>query len=96
MTTKGQPKPAIELHIEELVLQGFGHTDQEIIARALERALTQLLAEGGLASWMTAHSEMSVVDAGSIELLPGTPAEIIGARVARTVYGGPPGGAKEK
>ncbi len=83
-----QPLQAIELHIEELILDGFASPDRAAIAEAVQRELTRLLMEDGLASWMDG-SAAPVVNVGSFEIAPGAALDIVGRQVAQAVYGGP-------
>ena len=77
---------AIELHVEELVLEGFAPAERHAVADAFERELSRLLAERGLPAAQEAAA--FDVDAGSVRLAPGTRASAAGAQLARAVYGG--------
>jgi len=66
----------IELNIEELVLHGFAPGDRYGIG---DRGVPQSLAQGG---------EVASVDGGAFEVAPGSKTEVVGAQVARAVYGG--------
>ena len=90
-----QPLQAIELHIEELILHGFASPDRAAIAEAVQRELTRLLGEGGLASWMSGDTAR-VVNVGSFEMTPGATPDIVGRQVAQAVYSGPPRSAGER
>ena len=79
---------AIELHVEELVLEGFAPSERHAVADAFERELTRLLAEHGLPSDAGANAESPSVDAGSVRLAPGARPHAAGAQIARAVYGG--------
>ena len=78
----------IELHIEELVLDGFAPGDRYGIADALERELTRLLTTHGLNPTQAARLEGTQLDAGTARLKPDSTPRTTGAEVARTVYGG--------
>ena len=82
-------KPArIELHIEELVLHGFAPGDRHAIGDAVERELTRLFAEQGLASSAMASGERAHVNAGEFHVAPASKAPAVGAQVAKAVHGG--------
>ena len=70
---------AIELHIDELVLEGFDARDRRAIADALQRELGQLLGEGG-GAWAPSAAER--VDAGTVAVGRSAPARDVGAAVA--------------
>ncbi len=79
--------PNIEIEIEELVLHGFAPGDRATIGEAVQRELTRLLAEQGLAS-MNRPIEIAHVNGGAFDVRPGAKSETIGAQIARKVYGG--------
>ncbi len=81
-------QPSMALHIEELVLHGFAPGDRQRLGEALQRELTRLLAGGGRPGWLAQGGEVARLDGGELTLTPGTPAETVGARVARAVYRG--------
>jgi hypothetical protein len=78
----------IELHIEELILHGFAPGDGHRIGAAVEAELTRLFVEQGVPPSLAQGGEMPRLDGGRFEVAPGSRAEVIGAQVARTVYGG--------
>lgn len=80
--------PSIELHVEELVLEGFAPADRHAVADAFERELTRLLGAHGLASSQLAGGATAQVDAGSVRVAPRGGAQAAGAQIARAVYGG--------
>lgn len=80
--------PAIELHVEELVLEGFAPAERHAVADAFERELTRLLTAHGLAHTPPASSASAQVDAGSVRLSQRGGAQAAGAQIARAVYGG--------
>ncbi len=82
-------KPGIvELHIEELVLDGFSPAERFRIGRAVEQELGRLFAERGLPPSLTREGEIPRLDGGTLEAKPGSGAEAMGARVAQAVYEG--------
>ena len=78
----------IELEIEELVLHGFASRDRHLIAEAIERELSRLLAEQGIPASMTQSHEITRLDGGSFEIEPNSKPEDFGSRVAEKIYGG--------
>jgi hypothetical protein len=78
----------IELHIEELVLHGFAHGDRYRIGEAVERELTRLLADRGVPQSLERGGEIASVDGGAFEVAQGSRAQVVGAQVAKAVYGG--------
>ena len=81
-------RPNIELHIEELVLEGFAPQMRQRIGASMERELARLFAEEGATGLLTRGGEMARLDGGSFQASPQMRAEAIGARVARSVYEG--------
>jgi len=80
--------PNIELHIEELMLEGFAPGDRLAIGAALVRELMRLFAEKGTPPGWQSGAALPRVDAGSITLSPEAKPDAIGGQVARAVYGG--------
>jgi hypothetical protein len=78
----------IDLHIEELVLEGFRPADRHRIGAAVERELARLLAERGLPAGLAQGTDLPRLDGGSFEAKPGARPEAVGRQVAGAVYGG--------
>ena len=78
----------IELHIEELVLHGFSPGDRYRIGEAVEQELTRLLADQGVPQSLAEVGEIASVDGGAFEVAPGARGDVVGAQVAKAVYGG--------
>ena len=78
----------IELHIEELVLEGFEHVDKHRIAEAVERELTNLFTERGIPRSLADGGEISRLNGGAFQVALNSRPETIGAKVAQAVYGG--------
>jgi hypothetical protein len=78
----------VELHIDELVLEGFSAGDRYRIGEALERELTRLFEERGVPGLLTSGKEIDRINGGSFEAAPGARAERVGTQVAGAVYGG--------
>jgi hypothetical protein len=80
-------RPAIDLHIEELVLHGLAPAERYHIADAVERHLALLFAAGG-AEFLSRDAEFERLNAGAFDVAPGSTPDAIGARVAQALYGG--------
>jgi hypothetical protein len=78
----------VNLHIEELVLHGFNPGDRHRIGDAVERELTRLIAEGGMPPSLAQAGAVDRIDAGKVEIAPGSRAENVGMKVAKAAYGG--------
>jgi hypothetical protein len=78
----------IELHIDELVLEGVDPGDRLAVADALRGELARLLAAGGLPGLQEADAEGSHLNRGTLQLRAGTLPRDTGAAVAQAVYRG--------
>lgn len=78
----------IELHIEELVLHGFARSDYRDIGEAVKSELSRLFTEQGVPPSLERGGRIDSLKDGDLKITPGSNAEVIGARVARAVYGG--------
>jgi hypothetical protein len=76
---------AIELHIEEVVLDGFARRDRHAIGDAIERELSRLLAERGIEG---SNSDRDHIDAGRFRAAAGAKPQAIGASIADCVHKG--------
>jgi hypothetical protein len=85
----------LDLHIGELVLHGtdgMSAGDRERIAADLERELTRLVAEHGVPPALAAGGSVHL-ESAALALPAGSPAEELGAAIARQAHGrifGPP------
>lgn len=78
----------IELHIDELRLHGLDPAHRVALARAVEQALTQLLAARGLPSTLHQEGVVAQLDGGALTLTPGAQPEALGAQLAQAIYAG--------
>ena len=78
----------IELNIEELVLHGFSPGDRYRIGEAVEQELTRLLADRGVPQSLERGREIANMDGGAFEVAQGSRPQVVGAQVAKAVYGG--------
>lgn len=76
----------VELHIEELVLHGF--PQDHLIGEAVERELSRLFTERGVPPSLARGGDLPHLDAGAFQINPELGAEAVGARIARSLYGG--------
>jgi hypothetical protein len=81
------PRPSIELHIGELVLDGFDPASRYAIGEAVERELTRLFVERGATTGLRDRA-VAELDGGALRMESNASAEEVGARVARAVFGG--------
>lgn len=77
----------LELHIEELILEGFAPESRHLIARAVEGELSRLFAEQGIPSWMSEGGEVARLDGGAFQSAPGSRPQATGVEIAQAVYG---------
>jgi hypothetical protein len=78
----------IELHIEELVLDGFEESSRRAIGEAVERELSRLFNEHGIPPSLENGGKIDSLDGGTFEMTPGLRAGTVGKRVAQAVYRG--------
>jgi hypothetical protein len=77
----------VEVHIEELVLHGFGAGDRLQIRDALEQELMRLLAEQGGWNLPNGQLEIERLNGGTFRVAPSGRPEGVGAEVARAIHG---------
>ena len=80
-----KPK-SIELHIEELVLDGFSGSGD--IKEAVEIELSRMLREQGSPRLLAESSEIESLQGGKFDVKESSRHDVIGAAVARSIYGG--------
>jgi len=80
--------PILELHIGELVLEGFPHLDQAELGAVVQQELARLLAERGLPTGLACGGEVPSLDGGEFQVKQGSQAPEIGVQIAQAVYGG--------
>jgi hypothetical protein len=78
----------VNLHIEELVLNGFSPGDRHRIGQAVEFELARLITEQGIPSSLSREGGVARMDGGRFNMWPNSGAEVIGGQVARSVYEG--------
>jgi len=78
----------VDLHIEELVLEGFRPSDRHRIGAAVERELGRLLAERGVPAALTTNADVPRLEGRSFTAPAGARPEAVGRQIAGAVYGG--------
>lgn len=81
-------KRNIELHIEELVLHGFAHSDRWGIGEAVERELSRLFIENDFLPSLEDNTHIHNLNGGEFAVAQGAKADIIGTLIAQSVYKG--------
>jgi hypothetical protein len=79
-------KPVLELTVDEMVLTGFPPRDRFLIADAMERELSALLAARGIPGLEGEPLSVEGLDAGKFKVRPGVRPNVIGRQVAQAVY----------
>ena len=80
-------RPTIELHIDELVLDGFDMSSGARIGAAMQRELSRLIFAGDLAQLATNPLDIEALNAGSFYLERDARPNYIGRQLAQRVYG---------
>lgn len=78
----------IELHIDELVLDGFAPDGRYAIQDAVVYGLTRLFAEGGLPPGLAEDRDVPHLDGGEFGVSRGGSAETIGLQIAQALHAG--------
>jgi hypothetical protein len=79
---------AINVQIDELVLQGFSPRDLYAIAEAIQRELRLLLETQGLPDGVRRSREHDTLRAPQATLPPSPRPDMTGVAIARAIYGG--------
>ena len=75
----------LELHIEELMLDGFDPRDRHRIADELQRSLTLLLSESQAGAIERQDGQIERLDAGTVSIPRGASSSDVGSRVAGAI-----------
>jgi hypothetical protein len=81
-------QPLVELHIEELVLDGFAPSERYGISDALERELAWLLGQQGIPNSLRSESAIDGIKGGAFNGAHNTKPPAIGRQIAQAVYQG--------
>ncbi|HEB98832.1 MAG TPA: hypothetical protein ENJ05_04945 [Thiotrichales bacterium] len=79
--------PTVDLHIEELVLEGFPHLDRNQLGTAIREALAHLIATQGIPASMAREGSIATLEGGTFTVPPGSNPQAIGEQIARAIYG---------
>ncbi len=82
------PRPSINLHIEELVLHGFAPGDRHGIGEAVQVELARLLSEQPLPTSLGKKNSLEHVNAGTIQLRKDARPGVVGGQIASAIHGG--------
>lgn len=78
----------LELHIEELILQGFPGCDRDRMGAAITQELTRLFTEQGIPRSFQNTGQSLRLPGGSFEITTGNRVDVAGAEIAQKIYGG--------
>jgi hypothetical protein len=78
----------LELHIEELVLEGLPGMRAADLGTAVQAELTRLLTAQGLPAAWHRGADISSLNAGTFRLPARAGAKATGQQIAQTVFGG--------
>ena len=76
----------IELHIDELVLHGFGWLDRSELGAAVERALARLFAERGVPASLNRNDKVERLDTATVRAQPEAGVHELGGQIAQAIY----------
>lgn len=88
VSSQSQLEHSVELHIEELVLQGFASEDRYRVGEAIQRELTRLLIEQGAPTAITHDGEIAQPNRGAFEIRGASHSGTIGMQLAKAIYEG--------
>ena len=75
----------LELHIEELILDGFDPRDRHRIADELQRSLTLLLSQSQQGAIEHQDKQIERLDAGAVSIPRDAPSSDVGSHVAGAI-----------
>lgn len=87
---------SIELHIEELALQGFASADKKRIAAYIEHELSHLFATQGVPQTLAQMGNAPFLNGGSFRMSQQNNPLTTGKQVAQTLYNGFSGPVNKK
>lgn len=79
-------QPSVELHIEELVLDGFALGERYAIGEAVERELRQLLGERGIPSSLQSENATDELRGQTFNAAHNAKPPMVGRQIANAVY----------
>lgn len=78
----------VELHIEELVLDGFPALDGARLGAIVQQELGRLFIQQGIPNGLEQRNMVARLDGGEFQAESDSDAQAIGAQIAQAVYGG--------
>ncbi len=88
MERLNSPSHHLELHIEELILQGFPGCDRDRMSAVISQELTRLFTAQGIPRSVQDTGQSVRLPGGSFEVTTGNRVEVAGAEIAQKIYGG--------
>jgi hypothetical protein len=85
-TERQQPRDAIQVHIEELILHGFAPGDRYQIASSVEKELTRLMRLASLARLPEKPLAVERINAGAVRVGSRDKPQAAGVQIAQAVY----------
>jgi hypothetical protein len=79
---------SVKLHIEELVVHGMAPGNREQIGQSIQGELTRLLVERGVPAALTRPHAIECLRCGALHSALSSRSEMLGAQIAKAVYGG--------
>jgi hypothetical protein len=79
-------RSSVDVHIEELVLEGFAPGERHRIAAAVQQELARLISQGGVPQSVENPAALARLDAGALHIQAGAPARTTGAKIGAAVY----------
>ena len=84
----GIENSTVDLHIEELVLEGFPHLDRARLGMAIGEALAHLIETQGIPAGLAQEGAIASLEGGTFTVPPESNPQAIGEQIARAIYGG--------
>jgi hypothetical protein len=81
-------QPSVELHIEELVLDGFVPGERYGISDAVERELARLVGQQGIPSSLRSESAIDEIKGATFNAAHNAKPPALGRHIAHAVYQG--------
>ena len=80
--------PRIELHIGELVLEGFPAIDRAQLDAVIRQELARILVEQGVPPGWTQGADVTKLDGGQFRVTSNNAnAQVLGTQIAKAIYG---------
>jgi hypothetical protein len=86
MCSPAKLPPTLNLHIQDLVLHGFGPVDHHRIGEAMEHELARLFVGEGVPRSLASSISVDLLEAGVLKIRPAAGPEPIGIQLARAIH----------